>query len=423
MQYNQLLSELLTQIQNMLQSKEFLEEFRTARHFVRKRKLSMEKMVMFLLFHSKLPLDGKLDQLRERFPDLDFPFVSKQALSKARYGISHELFRELFLMSSDFYYANTENRKRWKDKYHIFAIDGSVQEVPSSESTFKEFGKQSDEKNPDLFWSMALSSILYDVMDDIIVDAAIERQSFSERELALRHLSRFYDLGLHHDSIVIFDRGYYSAEIFCDCTRSGCLCLMRLRQPNKLCRLEGDDVETTVQAPDGTAIQCRVLKYMLSTGETEYLITNVMDKDLTSDNFGELYFQRWKIETKYLEIKEHWKIEEFTGTGALAVRQDFYITMLHANLAAIIKLQADELIGQTSKPTNKYLYKARKTYIIGKVHLNFVKWMIMSFTQDEIDEVIFEASKKRSQIQSDRSSKRRRHTRAKKHYNNRKAAF
>ena len=423
MKNNELLSGLLTEIREHIQSEEFLEEFRVARHFVRDRTLSMEKMVMFLLFHSKLSLDGKLDQLRERFPDYEFPFVSKQALSKARYGIQHELFQTLFELSGNFYYANRTSSKLWRSKYHLFAIDGSDQEVPSSESTFREFGKQSDKKNPDLFWSMARASIMYDVLEDIIIDAAIEKQFFSERELSLRHLSRFADLALQQDSIVLYDRGYYSAEVFSDWVRAGCNVLMRLSTKLNFCRLKGDDVKSIVKAPDGTEIPCRVLKYTLNNGETEYLITNIMDEELTNVILGELYFYRWKIETKYLEIKEHWKIEEFTGTGVLAVRQDFFITMLHANLAAIIKLQADELIDQNSRAANKYKYMARKTYIIGKLHLNFVKWIITSFTQEDIDEVICEASKKRSQIQSNRSSKRKRHTRARKHYNNRKASF
>jgi hypothetical protein len=423
MQNNILLSGLLTQIRNLIHSREFLEEFRIQNHFIRNRLLSMEKMVVYLLLHSKLSLDSRTALLQGLLPDYDFPSVSRQALSKARYGIRYELFRELFEISVDYYYANRNSRKLWANKYHLFAIDGSIQEVPSSESTFEEFGKQHDYKNPTLFWSMALASILYDVTDDIIVDAAIEHQFFSERELALRHRTRFFDLGLQEDSIIIFDRGYYSAEAFCDWTSAGCKCLMRIKQPNSLCSFEGYDVVKTVCAPDGTEMPCRLIKYPLPTAEIEYLITNVMDEDLTDEMFGELYFQRWKIETKYLEIKEHWKIEEFTGTGALAVRQDFFITMLHANLAALIKQQADEIIDRVSNPANAYKYVARRTYIISSVHINFVKWIIRSFTQNEIDEVILDASKKRSQIKPNRSSERKRRTRARKHYNNRKSTF
>lgn len=288
MQHNELLHELLNNFNYLLHSDGFLEDYRVANHFVRRSALPMEKMVKFLLYSPKTSLSNKLEQLRENLPDLDFPSVSKQALSKARYGIRYELFQEFFEHSANFYYEHIMERKLWNDRYHIFAIDGSTHEVPSSKSTFKEFGKQSDQKNPDLYWSMALASVLYDVLEDVIVDAAIEKQFYSEREMSLRHLARLFDLGLENDSIVIFDRGYYSAEIYQEWVTAGCKVLMRLKKPNRLCSLDGDDVLDHVNAPDGTKIDCRVIKYTLSSGEIEYLIT--------------------------------------------AVRQDFYIVMLQANL-------------------------------------------------------------------------------------------
>lgn len=378
MQHNELLHELLNNFNYLLHSDGFLEDYRVANHFVRRSALPMEKMVKFLLYSPKTSLSNKLEQLRENLPDLDFPSVSKQALSKARYGIRYELFQEFFEHSANFYYEHIMERKLWNDRYHIFAIDGSTHEVPSSKSTFKEFGKQSDQKNPDLYWSMALASVLYDVLEDVIVDAAIEKQFYSEREMSLRHLARLFDLGLENDSIVIFDRGYYSAEIYQEWVTAGCKVLMRLKKPNRLCSLDGDDVLDHVNAPDGTKIDCRVIKYTLSSGEIEYLIT--------------------------------------------AVRQDFYIVMLQANLASLIKHQADEIISSSAKSESKYIYAANRIFIIGKVCRNLLRWITIQISQSQLDEIVLEASKKRSQVRPGRSCKRKRRTRARKHYNNRKAA-
>lgn len=378
MQHNELLHELLNNFNYLLHSDGFLEDYRVANHFVRRSALPMEKMVKFLLYSPKTSLSNKLEQLRENLPDLDFPSVSKQALSKARYGIRYELFQEFFEHSANFYYEHIMERKLWNDRYHIFAIDGSTHEVPSSKSTFKEFGKQSDQKNPDLYWSMALASVLHDVLEDVIVDAAIEKQFYSEREMSLRHLARLFDLGLENDSIVIFDRGYYSAEIYQEWVTAGCKVLMRLKKPNRLCSLDGDDVLDHVNAPDGTKIDCRVIKYTLSSGEIEYLIT--------------------------------------------AVRQDFYIVMLQANLASLIKHQADEIISSSAKSESKYIYAANRIFIIGKVCRNLLRWITIQISQSQLDEIVLEASKKRSQIRPGRSCKRKRRTRARKHYNNRKAA-
>lgn len=378
MQHNELLHELLNNFNYLLHSDGFLEDYRVANHFVRRSALPMEKMVKFLLYSPKTSLSNKLEQLRENLPDLDFPSVSKQALSKARYGIRYELFQEFFEHSANFYYEHIMERKLWNDRYHIFAIDGSTHEVPSSKSTFKEFGKQSDQKNPDLYWSMALALVLYDVLEDVIVDAAIEKQFYSEREMSLRHLARLFVLGLENDSIVIFDRGYYSAEIYQEWVTAGCKVLMRLKKPNRLCSLDRDDVLDHVNAPDGTKIDCRVIKYTLSSGEIEYLIT--------------------------------------------AVRQDFYIVMLQANLASLIKHQADEIISSSAKSESKYIYAANRIFIIGKVCRNLLRWITIQISQSQLDEIVLEASKKRSQVRPGRSCKRKRRTRARKHYNNRKAA-
>ena len=422
MNHSEIFSELGNCIRELAYSDEFLEQYRVPHHFVRKGQLSMRDMVLFILYYSRDSLDNKLGKLRESFPEYGFPSVTKQALSKARFGINYELFKELFDLTSEFYYENVSERRLWNNKYHLFAIDGSVHEVPSSESAFEEFGKQSDQKNPKLFWSMALVSILYDVLEDVIVDASVEKQFFSERELSLRHLSRMTDLGINKDSLVIFDRGYYSALLFEEWTNAGCKVLMRLKQSNSLCEYAGDDTSVTIELTDGTKVTARVIKYRLSSGEIEYLITNVMDEDITPEMFGELYFYRWNIEKKYLELKEQWKIEEFTGTSAVSIRQDFYTTLLHANLASLIKHEADDKIEQTSRSTNSYKYQARRSYIIGRVCFRFAKWLLTSAVID-VAELVLDASKKHSQIQPKRSSERKRRTRVKKHYPNKKSSF
>ena len=167
MKFNELLQGLLTHIKELIESPEFLEEFRTPRRFVKKAMLTLSKMVTFLIFHSKKALDGKVAEFKDNFPDVSFPSVSKQAISKARYGIGCELFRELFHCTSWYYYRNVGNRKKWKKQYYIFAIDGSQLEIPTSKNTFEDFGKKTDPKNPEYSWAMGSASVLLDVLEDI----------------------------------------------------------------------------------------------------------------------------------------------------------------------------------------------------------------------------------------------------------------
>ena len=48
------------------------------------------------------------------------------------------------------------------------------------------------------------------VLDDYIVHASFQRYLASERSAALEHLHNLEDLNIYQNSVVIFDRGYYS---------------------------------------------------------------------------------------------------------------------------------------------------------------------------------------------------------------------
>jgi hypothetical protein len=88
----------------------------------------------------------------------------------------------------------------------------------------------------------------------------------------------------------------------------------------------------------------RVLKFELNSGIIETLITNIFDEDFTVADFKELYFKRWSIEVKYNEIKNKLQIENFTGETPIAIEQDFYATMYLANMVALAKKDANQVI-------------------------------------------------------------------------------
>lgn len=54
----------------------------------------------------------------------------------------------------------------------------------------------------------------------------------------------------------------------------------------------------------------RIVQVELSTGEIEYLVTNILDPNITPEMLKKLYHKRWKIESKYYELKEHWELEQ-----------------------------------------------------------------------------------------------------------------
>ena len=112
-----------------------------------------------------------LSRIWEDLGCLDFPDISKQALSKARQFINPALFKELYYLSVDLFYKQLPSRKLWNG-YHLFAIDGSKIEFPNSKSNFKFFGEMIGYPDPSRRFTMGLGSIVYDVLDDYIVHAS-----------------------------------------------------------------------------------------------------------------------------------------------------------------------------------------------------------------------------------------------------------
>ena len=219
---------IIQSIHEYITNPDKLEPHREKKHFIRKRKISIFQVVLYLLYSSKASMFQNLSCIRDDLPSLDFPAVSKQALSKARQFINPSLFKELFYLSVDLFYSQIPSRRLWHG-YHLFAIDGSKIELPNSSSNFDFFGEMFGYPDPSRRFTMGLASIVYDVLDDYIVNASFHRYLASERAAALEHLKNLEALNIYQDSIVIFDRGYYSENFFPYCVERGHLCLMRLK--------------------------------------------------------------------------------------------------------------------------------------------------------------------------------------------------
>jgi hypothetical protein len=75
----------------------------------------------------------------------------------------------------------------------------------------------------------------------------------------------------------------------------------------------------------------------LNTGDWEVLVTSLLDETLyPTKDFLDLYHRRWGIETFYGVLKTRLGLENFTGRGTEAVRQDFHATIYLSGLESIL---------------------------------------------------------------------------------------
>ena len=403
-----------------------LEPHRAKNHFVRKRKLSLFQVIMYLLYTSKASMFQNLSRIREDLGNLDFPDISKQALSKARQFINPALFKELYYLSVDLFYKQLPSRKLWNG-YHLFAIDGSKIELPNSKSNFEFFGEMFGYPDPNRRFTMGLGSIVYDVLDDYIVHASFQRYLASERSAALEHLHNLEDLNIYQNSVIIFDHGYYSEDMFRYCVEHQHLCLMRLKQNYNIAKKCSGDIITVLPGNEKDRTEdtkIRVIEVILNDGTKEYLATNLFDSHISQQMFRELYFYRWPVETKYKELKSRLAIEEFSGATTTSVLQEFYINVLLSNLSSLIKNQVDEEIQITAKSTNKYRYQANRAFIIGRIKTIVPKILCNLFDLSVIDRLYKESLRCRSQIMPERTFRRKKNKAiGRTHFNNKKVAF
>lgn len=419
---------IISGICELLENKSFMTSHRVENHFVRTRKLSMYQIVLYLIFTSKASLFQNIAAIRDELPVLSFPKVSKQAVSKARQGILSSLFEKLFLFSSKTYYDAIPSRKNWNG-FHVFAIDGTRIQIPDTKKNLIEFGDYHNSMNPDKHWSLSLGSTIYDVLEDIIVHASIHKGNYSERKAALSHLEALEAMNLHKNSVIIFDRGYYSQEVYRYFVAKGYYCLMRMSRGIKFAtRQTSNDVITPLvglSKKGQKTIPIRVISVILDTGEIEYLTTNIMDDTITPDMFKELYFKRWPIESKYYEIKNQLLLEEFSGYTGISIRQEFFISLLFSNLSAIVKSEADSRINESKKASNKSNYQSNKAFIIGRLKKMIPKLLCGQLSVYTMSDLFEDAYRNRSQILPNRKYERKesRNQPKRKHYRNKKIAI
>ncbi len=330
---------IIQSIKEYITTPEKLEPHRAKNHFVRKRKLSLFQVIMYLLYTSKASMFQNLSRIREDLENLNFPDISKQALSKARQFINPALFKELYYLSVNLFYKQLPSRKLWNG-YHLFAIDGSKIELPNSKSNFEFFGEMFGYPDPNRRFTMGLGSIVYDVLDDYIVHASFQRYLASERSAALEHLHNLEDLNIYQNSVVIFDRGYYSEDMFRYCVEHQHLCLMRLKQNYNIAKKCSGDIITVLPGNEKDRTEdtkIRVIEVILNDGTKEYLATNLFDSHISQQMFRELYFYRWPVETKYKELKSRLAIEEFPVQQLLQCFKNFISTYFFQTCHLLLK--------------------------------------------------------------------------------------
>jgi hypothetical protein len=336
----------------------------TEEAFTRIRSLTFGVVLVMVLRKSVKSLQNVVNEVMSW---LGVDTVTASAYSQARYKLKHTAFIELNRKAVvETMYRDADYRTFWG--FRILAVDGSKLRLPDSESVYKEFGTiaysngkpEEGGKHP-----YALASTLIDVLNRVSLDALLGRAEAYEVDLAAFHL-----VHTRQGDLLLLDRNYPSYRFLGELIQSGRAFAIRcsaasFETARRMHKGEGADSQIVTltpcaeQAPlirslglPGT-FTVRFVRVLLNTGEIEILVTSLLEEAIYPNaGFRELYYLRWGVETFYGLIKTRLELENFSGTGAEAVRQDFHSTVYLCGLESLLtdSAQAQLDAKETSQP-------------------------------------------------------------------------
>lgn len=293
-------------------------------------------------------IQRELDSFFQKITSSDYTIreATKGAFSQARAKLNAWAFIRLNEVAVNSFYEGAEIYL-W-NHMRLLAVDGTRMVLPNHPSVIEEFGQHSFGPNADSPRSLALGSMLYDVLNQITIDAQIEPYSSSERDLLEMHLPR-----VNKGDMLLLDRGYPSYALLFLLKAKGIEFCVRMKE-NWWLKVkdftESGEKERIVtftlpkqqrgklsEYPEwvNKPIKCRLVRVVLDTGEIEVLCTSLIDTEkYPHEQFEELYHFRWNEEEAYKLLKSRIELEAFTGKTAKAVRQDFHAKIFLLTLAA-----------------------------------------------------------------------------------------
>lgn len=318
--------------------------------------------------------------------------VTKQAFCKQRCRLNPKVFIQLNHEYIESFYKNSDY-KTYKE-YILTAIDGTILEIPNTKELQLEYQCQSAKGENVRKSARAKVSGVYDLENNIMIDSVIDKYTTSERSLAKKNIETLFKLlGDDKKVITIFDRGYISIEMLIFLMELPIFYIFRLQsgtyedekslmnnddeiiniEINKSRLKKINDKDIKDKAKQIGNINVRMVRITLSTGEDEYLLTNIPHDEIGTSEIGLLYFKRWGIETSYDVIKNKLCIENISGKKKVIVEQDFHAQMLLFNMIEDLKNDANKELETNKNSELKYEYKINVNILIGTFREYIIK--------------------------------------------------
>lgn len=420
----------LDAVDNRLGNPEFIARHRSVfTAFTRRRVLTFRVLFILMVSNSLKSLQLRLNELVPKLT-VGVMSVSNMAYCKARLKFKHTALTELNqaavvdVMYSDGDYDTFKG-------FRLLAGDGSKVRLPEYDDevteTFGTMAYANGRPGVAGVHAMALASVIYDVLNRVVLSAALLPVGTYEVSAASGQLDTLRMQGnLTATDLVTLDRGYDSYRMMAAIHATGAQFLIRCKRGSgmavandMLAGLGPDEQITVVSLPRHLAkrkeyqglpekLTVRFVRIILNNGTVEVLATSVVDNTiLSTDDLREIYHLRWEIETFYGILKTRLSLENFSGYSVEAIRQDFFATVFLSGMESIfIRDAEDDLARQTGGQPKKVNKAVSFNAIKYRAFELFFSKQSRAQVLQELD-VLFATSP--TKVRKDRNPPRKRH--------------
>lgn len=328
--------------------------------FIRNRKMTPKDIILYEL--NKKGLTTKMEILN--FNDINnVQDISSPGLFKQREKLNPNAFIYLMQKSLKLFYIDYEKEVKTYKGYVLAGVDGSDFEIPNTITARNNYNGKLQKH-----CARATISTCYDLLNHYTLDVIVEKYNYNELEMAWNHFETINNECLigKFKLIRIMDRNYKNLSHIYHWVKNDNKFLIRIASScyekenqamktndeiikigyeyNRVKYYKNKDPELYNYLSNGNTINVRCVKIKLESGEIEYLLTNLDETEFNTDEIGNLYNMRWKIETNYHHLKSNIKIECISSSKDILIKQDIFSQVLITNmLQAFINEQNEEL--------------------------------------------------------------------------------
>ena len=356
---------------------------RPGKDFSRNRKISMERLIFFLVGAEASTMQFELQKFSFLFPKNASGLPSCSAMFQQRSKVSRDAMPAVF---SEF---NRQFPPRLVNGLCLLAVDGTqiniAYDIKDKEN--HHFSHQWNVRGYNDLYAIALQ----DLGTQKFLDAVIQNGAAKNEHAALCELVQRSSLPREH-TVLTADRGFASFNFFLHAERTGCHYVVRANDayvrnllgtaslPNVMdtritryltrsratgVRKHPDQPECYRVIPSQTTfdflepgareelpVTLRIVRFQLKDGIFENIITDLSVEEFPQERLMWIYRKRWGIETSFRNLKCVLSLEQFRSKKPELILQEIWARLILYNFCMEITSQA-----KLPEKTRKYPHK------------------------------------------------------------------